>query len=62
MTTKFRTKIRSDGTIDKLKVRVCIRGDLQAELTDFDTWCPMAGYRELKLFLAFAVLKKLQDL
>ena len=28
-----------------------MRGDLQAEQTDFDTWCPMAGYSELKLFL-----------
>ena len=27
----------------------CMRGDLQADLTDFDTWCPMAGYSELKL-------------
>ena len=29
-----------------------MRGDLQAELVDFDTWCPMAGYRELKLLIA----------
>ena len=35
-----------------------MRGDLQAELVDFDTWCPMAGYRELKLFLAYAVFEK----
>ena len=35
-----------------------MRGDLQAELTDFDTWCAMAGYSELKLFVAFAVFKK----
>ena len=35
-----------------------MRGDLQAELVDFDTWCPMAGYRELKIFVAYAVFKK----
>ena len=35
-----------------------MRGDLQAELVDFDTWCPMAGYRELKLFLAYATEQK----
>ena len=58
VTAKSRTKIKSDGTVDKLKIRICLRGDLQAALTDFDTWCPMAGYRELKLFLAFAVEKK----
>ena len=50
VTTKCRTKITSDGTVDKLKIHICIRGDLQAELTDFDTWCPMAGYRELKFY------------
>ena len=38
VTAKFRTKIKSDGTIDKLKTRVCLRGDQQAEMTDFDTW------------------------
>ena len=33
VTAKCRTKIRADGTVDKLKVRVCLRGDLQAALT-----------------------------
>ena len=37
VTTKCCTKITSDGTVDKLKIGICIRGDLQAELTDFDT-------------------------
>ena len=36
-----------------------MRGDLQAQLTNFDTWCPMAGYSELKLFLA--VFKKYRN-
>ena len=35
-----------------------MRGDLQADLTDFDTWCPKTGYSELNLFVAFAVFKK----
>ena len=61
VTAKFRSKIKSDGTIDKLKARVCMRGDLQAELVDFDTWCPMAGYRELKIFVAYAVLKNAES-
>ena len=51
---KARVKIKSDGTVDKHKIRICLRGDKQAELVDWDTWCPIAGFRELKLFLSFA--------
>ena len=54
VTAKFRTKINSDGTIDKLKARICIRGDMQAQYTEFDTWCPIGNFRDLKIFLAFA--------
>ena len=54
VTAKCRTKLQSDGTIDKLKLRVCLRGDQQGELVDWDTWCPIAGFRELKLFLQLA--------
>ena len=54
VTAKARVKIKSDGTVDKLKIRICLRGDKQAELVDWDTWCPIAGFRELKLFLSFA--------
>ena len=53
VTAKARVKIKSDGTVDKLKIRICLRGDKQAELVDWDTWCPIAGVRELKLFLSF---------
>ena len=58
VTAKFRAKIKSDGTIDKLKARICLRGDKQAEMADFDTWSPIASFKELKLFLAYAVWKK----
>ena len=34
ITVKFRAKIRSDQLINKLKAQGCMRGDLQAELTD----------------------------
>ena len=54
VTAKFRTKIKSDGTVEKLKARVCLRGDQQAELTDFDTWCAIANFKDLRFFLAFA--------
>ena len=57
-TTKFRTKLKADGTVDKLKTRCCLRGDQQAQYSDYDTWCPIASFRELRLFLAWAARKK----
>ena len=54
VTAKFRNKLKSDGSVDKLKSRICLRGDKQAELTDYDTWCPIGSFRELRKFLAFA--------
>ena len=58
VTVKFRVKLRADGNIDKLKSRVCLRGDQQGELVDWDTWCPIAGFRALRIFLAFASQSK----
>ena len=34
VTMKTRIKLKSDGTIDKLKARCCIRGDYQQDLYD----------------------------
>ena len=58
VTAKFRTKIKSDGTIEKLKARVCLRGDQQAEMMDFETWCPVGNFRGLRIFLCFAARLK----
>ena len=62
VTAKFRTKIKSDGTIDKLKTRVCLRGDQQAEMTDFDTWCAIGTFRDLRLFPGLRCTLKMQSL
>ncbi len=56
-TTKFRTKLKSTGEIEKLKTRVCLRGDLQ-ERGQWDTWCPIAGFRALRIFLAIAARQR----
>jgi hypothetical protein len=56
-TTKFRTKLLSTGEIDKLKIRICLRGDLQ-EKGQWDTWCPVAGFRALRIFLAIAARQR----
>jgi Reverse transcriptase (RNA-dependent DNA polymerase) len=41
--------------VDKLKTRIALRGDLMREnVFTPDTWCPIAGFRPLNTFLAFA--------
>ena len=54
VTTVYRVKLFSDGTIDNLKTRICLRGDKQSELVNWETWCSIAGFKELKQFLALA--------
>ncbi|MGH3053652.1 MAG: reverse transcriptase domain-containing protein, partial [Gaiellaceae bacterium] len=54
----YRVKIKSDGTLDKLKVRIVVRGDLQKNVLKEDTWSPTASIRLLKVFLAHAAKKK----
>ena len=42
----------SDGSLDKLKLRIVVRGDLQNKEMIGDTWSPTASMRTLKYFLA----------
>jgi hypothetical protein len=52
-TAKYRVKLTSEGLIDKLKTRIALRGDLIREnILSSNTWCPIAGFRALKIFLA----------
>jgi hypothetical protein len=48
-------KLTSEELVEKLKIRIVLRGDMIKE-TMFtpDTWCPIAGFRALTMFLAFA--------
>ena len=57
VTAKYRTKLQSNGTIEKLKTRICLRGDLQSA-SELDTWCAIAGFRALKIFLSVAARTK----
>ena len=50
----YKDKIQSDGNIDKLKLRILVRGDLQNKEMVGDTWSPTASMRTLKYFLADA--------
>ena len=48
----YKAKIKSDGSLDKLKLRIVVRGDLQNKEMVGDTWSPTASMRTLKYFLA----------
>jgi len=50
----FKVKVKSDGSLDKLKCRLIVRGDLQDKNITEDKWSPTALFRSLKMFLAHA--------
>ena len=54
----YKAKIHSDGSLDKLKLRIVVRGDLQNKEMVGDTWSPIDSMRTLKYFLADAAKHK----
>ena len=50
----YKAKIQSDGSLEKLKLRIVVRGDLQNKELVEETWSPQASKRTLKYFLADA--------
>ena len=54
----YKAKIQSDGSLDKLKLRIVVRGDLQNREMVGDTWSPTSSTRTLKYFLADAAKHK----
>jgi len=52
-----KVKIKSDGSLDKLKCRIAVRGDLQGTAME-DSLSPTATFRSLKMFLADATRNK----
>ena len=54
----YKAKIQYDGSLDKLKLRIVVRGDLQnKELVGY-TWSPTASMRTLEYLLMDAVKHK----
>ena len=53
-------KLNKDGKLDKLKTRLCVRGDIQKKITPDmeDSHSPAAAYRMLKMFLAHAAARR----
>ena len=54
----YQAKIHSDGSLDKLKLRIVVRGDLQNNEMVGDTWSPTASMRTVKYFLLDAAKHK----
>ena len=47
----YKSRIQSDGSLDNLKLKSVVRGDLQNKELIGDTWSPIASMRTLKYFL-----------
>ena len=54
----YKEKIKSDGSIDKLKLSIAVRGDLKNKDLFGDTWSPTASMKNLKYFLEDSVKHK----
>ena len=54
----YKEKIQSAGSLDKLKLRIVVRGDLQNKELVGDTWSPTSSMRTLKYFLADKIKHK----
>ena len=50
----YKAKIQSDGSLDKLKLIIVVREDLQDKEMVGDTWSPTASMSTLKYFLSDA--------
>ncbi|XP_073137638.1 uncharacterized protein [Henckelia pumila] len=57
----FKRKMKSDGTIDKYKARLVIKGYRQCEGLDyFDTYSPVTRINSIRVILAIAALRNLE--
>ena len=54
----YKANIQYYGSMDKLKLRIVVRGDLQNKEMVGETWSPTASMRTLKYFLADAAKHK----
>ena len=54
----YKAKIKSDGSLDKLKLRILVRGDLHNKELIGDNWKLITSMRTLKYLLADAANHK----
>ena len=57
----YKSKIQSDGSLDKLKLSIVVRGYLQNKVIVGEAWSPTASMKNLKYFLAGAAKHKVRD-
>ena len=50
----YKAKIQSGGSLDKLKLRIVVRRDIQNKELVGDTWSPTDSMRNLKYLLEYA--------
>ena len=55
---EYKAKIKSDGSLEKLKLTIVVRRDFQNKEMIGDTWAPTASMRTLEYFLAYAYKHK----
>lgn len=54
----FKTKLNSDGTIEREKARLCAQGFSQVPYVDFvETFAPVMMYKSLRILLAISTIK-----
>ena len=57
----FQTEMKADGTIDKYKARLVIKGYRQKEGLDyFDTYSPVTRITSIRMILAITALRNLE--
>ena len=57
-TDVYKAKTQSDGSLDKLKLRILARGYLQNKELVGNTWSPTASMSSLKYLLEYAVKQR----
>lgn len=59
-TWAFRRKRYPDGSVKKLKARLCVRGDQMTDLNPFDTYSPVVAWSTIRLLLVLSILLNLK--
>lgn len=59
-TWAFRRKRFPDGSVKKLKARLCVRGDQMTDLNPFDTYSPVVAWSTVRLLLVLSIILDLK--
>ena len=57
-TDVYKSKIKSDGSLDQFKLIIVVRGDFKNKEMIGDNWYPTASMRTMKYFLAYSYNSK----